>query len=118
MPVQIDDDILFVDNPVPSNSRTMEDEERELQLALEVSKRNAEEEDENLQDELTRALKASMDLHNNLTSGSYDEDEAMAKAIAESQGFSYDSEEYQIQLAIAESKRLAEQEAGKPGRKK
>ena len=59
-----------------------------------------------------------MDLHNNLTSGSYDEDEAMAKAIAESQGFSYDSEEYQIQLTIAEIKRLAEQEAGKPGRKK
>ena len=60
----------------------------------------------------------SMNLHNNLTAGSYDEDEAMAKAIAESQGFSYDSEEYQIQLTIAESKRLAEQEAGKPGRKK
>lgn len=118
LPVQMDDDILFIDNPVPSNSRTMEDEERELQLALEVSKRNAEQEDENVEDELSRALKASMDLHNNLTAVSYDEDEAMAKAIAESQGFRYDSEEYQIQLAIAESKRLAEQETGNSGRKK
>jgi hypothetical protein len=110
IPVQIDDEILFIEDSSStglqnSSGGAVSKFDEELKLALEVSKMDAEKGGHEKDGELTRALKASMELH---TKNMLAEDEAVAKAIAESQGFDYNSEEYQIQLAIEESKKIAQ----------
>ena len=72
IPVQIDDEILFIEDSSStglqnSSAGAVSQFDEELQLALEVSKRDAEngghENDDDTSSEFTRALKASMELH-------------------------------------------------------
>ena len=129
VPVQIDDQILFIDADSTTtttttgggglNSSTNFDDE--LQLALEVSKRDAEKESVKMigdnfdDDELSRAMKASLDLHRQTSSERNEEKERMEilKAKAESLGYDYNSEEYQLQLAMEESMKMAPENYGK-----
>ena len=129
VPVQIDDQILFIDADSTTtttttgggglNSSTNFDDE--LQLALEVSKRDAEKESVKMigdnfdDDELSRAMKASLDLHRQTSSERNEEKERMEilKAKAESLGYDYNSEEYQLQLAMEESMKMTPENYGK-----
>ena len=66
-------------------------------------------------DELSRAMKASLDLHRQTSSERNEEKERMEilKAKAESLGYDYNSEEYQLQLAMEESMKMAPENYGK-----